>query len=38
MRTIIARYFFILNKADSLAPDEQGAAVEFVRKFLANIR
>jgi GTPase Era involved in 16S rRNA processing len=28
------RVFFILNKADSLTPNEQGAAVEFLRKVL----
>jgi predicted GTPase len=31
-----ARVFFILNKADSLAPDEQGAAIEFLHKVLGE--
>ena len=36
LKTKIARVFFILNKADSLSPDEQRAAVQFVRKVLGE--
>ena len=36
MKAKTARVFFILNKADSLAPDEQGAAIEFLHKVLGE--